>query len=144
MSVACAWSRECQASSPRPRGSLFALGASTRSEMLGCEATCICKYPMVFSLQVQIYQHGQERTSMSSQLHPDLDQSLSGQFAAVADGDRVTRTAAALEGNGISVLRAANAGEAKRIVLGLIPAGAHVHQGASQTLDVSGITEEIE
>src|SRR5437870_671964 len=89
-------------------------------------------------------QHGQERTSMSSQLHPDLDQSLGGQFAAVADSDRITRTAAALEENGMSVLRAANAGEAKRIVLGLIPAGAHVHQGASQTLDVSGITEEIE
>ncbi len=81
---------------------------------------------------------------MSSQLHPDLEQSLSDQFAAVADDDRVTRTAAALEANGISVLRAANAGEAKRIVLGLIPAGSEVYQGASQTLDVSGITEEIE
>src|SRR2546423_14671512 len=95
-------------------------------------------------LQAQIYQHDQERTSMSSQLHPDLDQSLSGQFAAVADDDRVARTAAALEANGISALRAANAEEAKRIVLGLIPAGSQVHQGASQTLDVSGITEEIE
>jgi len=81
---------------------------------------------------------------MSSQLHPDLEQSLSDQFAAVADDDRVTRTAAALEANGISVLRAGNAGEAKRIVLGLIPAGSEVYQGASQTLDVSGITEEIE
>jgi hypothetical protein len=81
---------------------------------------------------------------MSSELHSGLDQSLSGQFAAVADEDRVARTAAALEANGISVLRAANAGEAKRIVLGLIPAGSQVHQGASQTLDVSGITEAIE
>ena len=81
---------------------------------------------------------------MSSQLHPDLEQSLSDQFAAVADDDRVTRTAAALEANGISVLRAANPAEAKRIVLDLIPAGAQVYQGASQTLDVAGITEEIE
>jgi hypothetical protein len=81
---------------------------------------------------------------MSSQLHPDLDQSLSDRFAAVADDDRVTRTAAALEANGISVLRAANAGDAKRIVLDRIPAGSQVYQGASQTLDVSGITEEIE
>jgi hypothetical protein len=81
---------------------------------------------------------------MSSQLQPDLEQSLSGQFAAVADDDRVTRTAAALEANGISVVRAASGGEAKRIVLGLTPAGSQVHQGASQTLDVSGITEEIE
>ena len=54
---------------------------------------------------------------MTSELHPDLDRSLSRRFATVADDDRVTRTAAALEANGISVLRAANAGEAKRIVL---------------------------
>jgi hypothetical protein len=42
------------------------------------------------------------------------------------------------------VLRAADAAEAKRIVLGLIPDGSQVHHGASQSLDVSGITEEIE
>jgi hypothetical protein len=81
---------------------------------------------------------------MSSELDPDLDRSLSRRFAAVADNDRVTRTVAALEANGISVLRAADAGEAKRIVLGLIPAGSQVHHGASQSLEVSGIVEEIE
>src|SRR3954454_11016140 len=81
---------------------------------------------------------------MSGELHPGLDRSLSRRFSTVADDDRVTRTVAALEANGISVLRAANAGEAKRIVLDLIPAGSQVYQGASQTLDVSGITEEIE
>ena len=81
---------------------------------------------------------------MSSALHPDLGQSPSDQFAAVADGERIARTAAALEANGFSVLRAGDAGEAKRIVLGLIPAGAEVHQGASKTLEVSGITEAIE
>src|SRR5205085_11326723 len=71
---------------------------------------------------------------------PDVDRS----FAIVADDARVKRTAAALEGNGISVLRAADAGEAKRIVLDLIPNGSQVHHGASQSLDVSGIAEEIE
>jgi LUD domain len=81
---------------------------------------------------------------MSSELHEDLDRSLSRRFAAVADDDRVTRTVAALEANGIGVLRAANSGEAKRIVLGLIPAGSEVHHGASQSLEVSGIVEEIE
>src|SRR5207249_7926346 len=45
---------------------------------------------------------------------------------------------------GISVLRAANAREAKRMVLNLIPAGSQVHHGASQSLEVSGIVEEIE
>ena len=81
---------------------------------------------------------------MSSELHTGLDRSLSRRFATVADDDRVTRTVAALEANGISVLRAANAGEAKRIVLGLIPAGSEVHHGASQSLEVAGIVEEIE
>src|SRR5439155_3105352 len=81
---------------------------------------------------------------MSTELHPALDQSLSRRFATVADDDRVTRTVAALEANGMSVLRAANAAEAKRIVLGLIPAGSEVHHGASQSLEVSGIAQEIE
>jgi hypothetical protein len=56
----------------------------------------------------------------------------------------VTRTVAALEANGFSVLHAANVGEAKRIVVGLIPAGSQVHQGASRSLEVAGIVEEIE
>jgi len=74
----------------------------------------------------------------------DLDQSIKSRFGTVADDARVTRTAAALEANGIRVLRAADAAEAKRVVLGLIPDGSQVHHGASQSLDVSGISEEIE
>ena len=54
------------------------------------------------------------------------------------------RTAAALEANGITVRGARNKAEAKRIVFDLIPAGSQVHQGASQSLDASGITDEIE
>src|SRR3954470_6965890 len=81
---------------------------------------------------------------MSSELHPGLDRSLSHRYSVVADDHRVTRTVAALEANGISVLRAANAAEARRIVLGLIPAGSQVHHGASQSLEVAGIVEELE
>src|SRR3954454_12701786 len=81
---------------------------------------------------------------MSGELHPGLDRSLSRRFSTVADDDRVARTVAALEANGISVLRAANAGEAKRIVLELIPAGSPVHHGASQSLEAAGIVEAIE
>jgi hypothetical protein len=77
-------------------------------------------------------------------VQPDLDITLRRRFAAPAVDARVTRTAAALEGNGITVVRAPNAAEAKRIVLDLIPAGSQVHQGASQSLDVAGITDEIE
>ena len=51
---------------------------------------------------------------------------------------------AALEANGINVLRASDAAEANRIVLALIPDGSQVHHGASQSLDVVGITTEIE
>jgi hypothetical protein len=81
---------------------------------------------------------------MISELQPDLDPSITGQFATVADDARIRRTAAALEANGISVLRATGAAEAKRIVPGLIPDGSQVHHGASQSLDASGITEELE
>jgi hypothetical protein len=56
----------------------------------------------------------------------------------------VKRAAAALEANGIKVLRAGDAVEARRLVLDLIPDGAQVHHGASQTLDVTGITAAIE
>jgi L-lactate utilization protein LutC len=78
-----------------------------------------------------------------SEVQP-LNSTLGRGFAAPAEDARVIRTAAALEAHGITVLRAANAAEAKQIVLGLIPAGAQVHHGASQSLEASGIAEEIE
>jgi len=81
---------------------------------------------------------------VSTELRLDLDPSIKREFGTVADAERVARTAAALEGNGIRAVRAANAAEAKRIVLGLIPDGSQVHHGASQSLEVSGITDEIE
>jgi LUD domain len=80
---------------------------------------------------------------MINELESDLDQ-LSRRWATKADDARVKRTMAALEANGITALRAADAAEAKRIVLGLIPEGSQVHHGASQSLDDTGITAEIE
>jgi hypothetical protein len=79
-----------------------------------------------------------------TEVRSDLDRTLRLRFAAPAESARVTRTAAALEANGISVVRASNAADAKRIVLDLIPAGSQVHHGASQSLEDSGIAEEIE
>jgi len=79
-----------------------------------------------------------------TEVRSDLDRILRLRFAAPAESARVTRTAAALEANGISVVRASNAADAKRIVLDLIPAGSQVHHGASQSLEDSGIAEEIE
>jgi hypothetical protein len=81
---------------------------------------------------------------MITEIQPELDRELQRRFGTPADDARVERTSAALEANGIAVLRAADAAEAKRIVLGLIPAGAQVHHGASQTLEVTGITDAIE
>ena len=81
---------------------------------------------------------------MINQLRPDLEQSITRRYGTVADDARVRKTSAALEANGISVLRAADGAEARRIVLDLIPEGSQVYHGASQSLEVSGIIGEIE
>jgi len=81
---------------------------------------------------------------MVNEVQPNLERSIGRRFGTVADDARVRRTAAALEANGMSVLRAADAAEARRIVLDLIPEGSQVYHGASQTLEVSGITEALE
>ena len=76
--------------------------------------------------------------------YTNVDAPLRREFATTADKARVARTASALEANGIAVLHAADAADAKDLVMDLIPAGAQVHHGASQSLEVSGITDEIE
>jgi hypothetical protein len=81
---------------------------------------------------------------MVTELNSKLDQSISRRYATMADDARVKRTSAALEANGIGVLRAADAAEARRIVLDLIPAGSQVHHGASETLEATGIRDAIE
>lgn len=64
-------------------------------------------------------------------------------WATLPSDERVERTAAALREHGFTVLRAADGAEAKRLVLGMLPNGAEVHQGASTTLADLGITDEI-
>ena len=81
---------------------------------------------------------------MISELEPNLDPSISRRFGTVADEASVKRTVAALEANGITVLRAPDSAAAKRIVLDLIPEASQVHHGASRTLDAVGITDEID
>src|SRR5437588_12682534 len=84
------------------------------------------------------------RLRMIKEVEVDPDGSLTRRWGTRADDVRVRRTMAALEANGITVLRASDAATAKRIVMDLIPEASPVHQGASQTLDVLGITYEIE
>jgi hypothetical protein len=79
-----------------------------------------------------------------SELRPELDASITRRFGTVADDASVKRATAALEANGMTVLRAANPAEARRIVLDLLPEGAGVNHGASQSLEVSGIIEAVE
>jgi hypothetical protein len=81
---------------------------------------------------------------MITELKPDPDRSVTRRFSTPASEPSVERTVAALEANGINVVRARDASDAKGIVLGLIPDGAQVDHGASKTLDDTGITEEIE
>jgi len=81
---------------------------------------------------------------VTTEVQLELDESIKRRFGTLADDARVLRTAAALEDNGIRALRAVNAAEAKRIVLDLIPDPSEVHTGASQSLEISGIIDEIE
>jgi hypothetical protein len=78
------------------------------------------------------------------ELEPSVDPSISRRFGTLADEASVRRASAALEANGIKVLRAGDAAEAKQIVLSLIPDGSQVHHGASQTLEATGILEAVE
>src|SRR5439155_11788804 len=97
-------------------------------------------------VQLQAYRRGEagprrEEWSVATELGFDLDPSVHPEFGTVASAERVAVTAAALEGNGIRAIRAANAAEAKRVVLGLIPDGSQVHHGASLSLEATGITD---
>lgn len=74
----------------------------------------------------------------------DDQQTTVDAFGSPADEAQVRRATEALEANGISVVRARNKAEARRIVLDMIPAGANVHHGASQTLDATGISAELD
>jgi hypothetical protein len=105
----------------------------------------MCNQIRVRYLRLQIYQHRNwKERPVIAELLPDMDPEVARHFGTASDDSRVRRAGAALEVNGISVLRAANAAEAKRIVLGLIPDGSQVNHGASASLDVSGITDEID
>jgi len=81
---------------------------------------------------------------VSTEVDFDLDPSITREFGTLAGEELVKRTATALQAKGFSVLRAADAADAKRVVLGLIPKGSQVHHGASLSLEASGIIDEIE
>lgn len=65
-------------------------------------------------------------------------------FGKPADESTIEAAAAALRDKGYDVHIANDAAAAKKIVLELLPEGAEVGQGASQTLEDIGITHELE
>jgi hypothetical protein len=74
----------------------------------------------------------------------EAERATPSRFERPASEASVRRATVALEANGITVLRARNAAEARRIVLQLVPEGSEVHHGASQSLEVTGISQELE
>ena len=81
---------------------------------------------------------------MIDELAADIELALRLRYGRAKSAAEVDRTAAALENNGFFVRRAATTAEAKEVVLSLIPDGAEVLHDASQTLQLTGITEAIE
>ncbi len=70
---------------------------------------------------------------MIDQIEARLDTPLTHEFGGPKSEGRIRRTAAAMEANGLTVLRASNAAQAREIVLGLVPDGSEVLNGASRT-----------
>jgi hypothetical protein len=68
----------------------------------------------------------------------------SAEFGTLASDERVARTAAALEHNGIRPLLAATGAEARGLVGSLIADGAEVYNNTSQTLEAIGVADDIE
>jgi hypothetical protein len=81
---------------------------------------------------------------MVKELDAGIDAAARRRYGRAKSAAEQDQTAEALEGNGFVVKRAANAAAVKAIVLSLIPEGAEVAQGASQTLLQTGVTEAIE
>jgi L-lactate utilization protein LutC len=66
------------------------------------------------------------------------------EFSHPSSVERLQVVARALESNGFQALIASSREEAKQLVLGLVPEGAEVHIGLSETMRELGVTAEIE
>ena len=66
------------------------------------------------------------------------------EFARPAEAAAIEQTAEALRSHGFDVQIVDGAAEAREALLSLVPEGAEVGEGASQTLDEIGVTEIIE
>ncbi len=69
---------------------------------------------------------------------------INGRFAAPADRAALERAASALRKRNIEAHIVDSVQQARDLVLGLVPDGSEVGQGASRTLEASGVTEALE
>src|SRR5215208_3292922 len=74
----------------------------------------------------------------------ELNLAPNEEFKKLASDDQIRRVAEALEANGIHTIIAENGEEAKRIFFELIPEESEVFLGASVTLEMLGIRDEID
>jgi hypothetical protein len=66
------------------------------------------------------------------------------EFARLASDERIAKAAAALERNGIRSLAAATGADARGVVRSLLTEGAEVYNNTSQTLEATGVADDIE
>jgi LUD domain len=69
---------------------------------------------------------------------------VSSEFTELASDEQIAKAAAALERNGIQPLLAATGAEARDLVDSLLTGGAEVYNNTSQTLEATGIADNIE
>jgi hypothetical protein len=81
---------------------------------------------------------------MAIAIHPSATPVAVPEFGGQADDATIERTAAGLRAKGYAVHVVDDATAAKATILDLLPEGAEVGQGASQTLEDIGVTEAIE
>ena len=66
------------------------------------------------------------------------------EFTQLASEEQITRTVQALEAHGMRAVVFESGEEARNYVLDLIPSGAEVYNSPSRTLELIGLTEDIE
>ena len=72
------------------------------------------------------------------------DAVVSSEFAELASDEQIVKAAAALERNGIRSLLAATGADARGLVDSLLVDAAEVYNNTSQTLEATGVADDIE
>jgi hypothetical protein len=72
------------------------------------------------------------------------DAAAAAEFAGLASGERIATAAAALERNGVLPLLAATGADARALVGSLLADGAEIYNNTSQTLEQTGVADDIE